>query len=161
MAGKFRFRLQVVLEQRERFERERQVVVARLERERMEVEGKLREYQRGIAESGAEMRSRLSGGVPGGAVAIQDVRLQAGASLHLATRARLAALELAGVYQRLERERRELLKAATARRAVELLRDRRLTEWKTERGRVEGLAVDEAATQGFARKTRAMEGGEA
>jgi flagellar export protein FliJ len=94
-------------------------------------------------------------------VAIQDVRLQAGASLHLATRARLAALELAGVYQRLERAREELLKAARARRAVELLRERRHEEWKQEASRAEGRFVDEVATQGFIRRGGAMEGGEA
>jgi flagellar export protein FliJ len=161
MAGKFRFRLQVVLERRERLEREKQIVVARLERERLEVEEKLRGLQRAISESGSEMRSQLGGGQMRGAVSIQEVRLQAGASLHLATRARLVALELAGVYQRLERAREELLKAARARRAVELLKERRQHEWKLERNRVEGHLVDEIGMQGFVRKARAMEGGEA
>lgn len=162
MAGKFRFRLQVVLEQRERLEREKQIVVARLERERLEGETRLRELQRAIAESGAEMRTRLGGGAgAGGTVAIQHVRLQAGASLHLATRARLSALELAGVYQRLERARAELLAAARARRAVELLKERRHAEWKQDMNRAEGLLVDEVATQGFIRKRNGEEGGEA
>jgi flagellar export protein FliJ len=154
--------LEVVLEQRKRLEREQQIAVARLDRERLEVETRLRDLQRAIVESGSEMRSRLAGGGgSGGAVAIQDVRLQAGASLHLATRARLAALELAGVYQRLERAREELLKAARARRAVELLRERRHEEWKQEASRAEGRFVDEVATQGFIRRGGAMEGGEA
>ena len=165
MAGKFRFRLQTVLEQRERLERDRQRVVAEIDRERLTIEERLRTLQASIAGAKSDLRSRLVGAAEisggGGMVFIPEVRAQAGASLHLEAQARRAALELAGAYRRLERARTELLVAATARKAVEILRERRHAEWVQENKRVEAVAVDEAATQQFARREGAQQGGEA
>ncbi len=56
MARKFRFRLQPVLAQRERLEQEKQVAVAALDRERLAIENKLREYQRSI--QGAKLEDK-------------------------------------------------------------------------------------------------------
>ncbi|MEM9560896.1 MAG: flagellar FliJ family protein, partial [Planctomycetota bacterium] len=58
-------------------------------------------------------------------------------------RAQAAVVRLAGVYERLDRARLELLEAATARRAVELLRDRRLEAWKRDELRREQLVLDD------------------
>ena len=65
MAIKFRFRLQPVLDHRERVEQEKQLRVAELERERIVIETKLRECQQDIQSSRMDLRSRL-GGVGGG-----------------------------------------------------------------------------------------------
>lgn len=150
MAAKFTFRLQPVLDQRERIEQAKQLVVAELERQRLAIEDRLRHLQGEMDRARADLRTRL-GGASTGTVVVPDVRLQAGASMHMAAQARLAALELAGVYRRLERARQDLLKAATDRRAVELLREKRHEEWRMERERAETKAVDEAATQGYVR----------
>jgi flagellar FliJ protein len=149
MAKSFKFRLQPVLDQRERIEQSKQLVVAELERQRLAVETKLRQLQADMDRAKSDLRTRLAGA--SGAVVVPDVRMQAGASLHMAAQARLVALELAGVYRRLERARQDLLIAATDRRAVELLKEKRQEEWKQEQGRLETRAVDEAATQVFVR----------
>lgn len=161
MAGKFRFRLQPVLEQRERLEQARQLRVAELERERIAVEETLRRCQGDIQDAKLDLRERLAGaGTGGGMVVVPEVRAQAGASLHLEAKARKTVMELAGAYKRLERARAELLAAATARKAVDLLKARRFEEWRLDRSRAEAALVDEAATQQFIRNSREARGGE-
>ncbi|HMN42371.1 MAG TPA: flagellar FliJ family protein [Phycisphaerales bacterium] len=152
MAAKFTFRLQPVLDQRERIEQAKQLVVAELERRRLGIEDRLRFLQREMDQAKRDLRTRLGGG-NAGPVVVPEVRMQAGASLHMSAQARLAALELAGVYRRLERARQDLLKAATDRRAVELLKEKRREEWRVEQNRAETKAVDEAATQGYVRSS--------
>lgn len=138
MPAKFRFNLQTVLEQRERAERSNQLLVAEIERERIGVEQRLRLIQSQIAVSRDDLRRTL-----GGEVLVADVRMQAGATLNLEVRARQAALELAGVLRRLEAARAELLKAATGRKAVASLKDKRLAEWKLDLARRESNELDE------------------
>ena len=158
MPTKFRFRLQPVLDQRQRLERDHQRRVAEIDRERIAIENRLRSLQSDIDSAKHDLRSRLVGG---GMVVVPEVRAQAGTTLHLEALARRAALELAGAYRRLERARAELLVAATARKAVEVLRERRHAEWMHEIKRAEAAAVDEAATQQFARRAiNAEQGGE-
>jgi len=139
---KFAFRLEPVLEMRRRAEEERQRVVALLERERLEVEEKLRAVQRSIEAARQEQREMLSAGGP---VAVHGVRLQAGAAMAAMGRAHHLALELAGVMKRLESARGELLRAAAARKAVELLRERQLEQWRQEMGRREIADLDDIA----------------
>ncbi|MEL6741722.1 MAG: flagellar FliJ family protein [Planctomycetota bacterium] len=138
--ARFRFELQSVLEQREREERARQRVVAELERERVSIEGEIRSCRELAMSESSDLRARL---VPGEAVDLDAVRVQASASLGVLARAQAAVVRLAGVYERLDRARLELLEAATARRAVELLRDRRLEAWKRDELRREQLVLDD------------------
>ena len=91
---------------------------------------------------------------------IPEVRAQAGASLHSEVMARRAAMELAGAYRRLELARVELMHAATARRAVELLREKQREEWRREQLHAEAAQVDEAATQMFIRSGASTRFGE-
>ena len=165
MATKFLFRLQPVLDQRERVEQEKQLRVAELERERIVVETKLRQCQHDIQNAKLDLRSRLGWAAEGGSggvmVVIPEVRAQAGASLHLEAMARQAAMELAGAYRRVERARLDLMHAATARRAVELLREKRLEEWRQDLLHAEASRVDEVAMQQFIRSRAQEQGGEA
>lgn len=137
----FRFNLQPVLDQRERLEEQRMLEVANLERERLAIEARLRVLQAGIAGAKHDLRSRLA--APGSSVIITDIRLQANASLHMSAQAQRVALELAGAYQRVELARKRLLEATTARKAVEILRERRRAEWKHEQSRREHAQLDE------------------
>lgn len=153
----FKFRLAPVLEQRERRERERQVRVAALERERLAAEEDLRACQSRIEATRADLRERL--GATGGAgrvVVIPEVRAQAGAALHYEARARQAAIALSGAHQRLQRARADLLHAATERRAAELLRDRAYEEWRVQQARTDTRRTDEAAMQMHARSRLEM-----
>ena len=150
---RFRFQLEPVLEQRRRAEERCQLAVAALERQRLDIERALRGLEQGIRQERAELRRHL--GAPGaagdGAVALRDARLQAAAAFHLDTRARQEVLRLAGLHKRLDASRAELLRAATARKAVELLRERRLEAWNREQSRLESARVDELAVMRSAR----------
>jgi flagellar export protein FliJ len=153
--ARFRFALDPVLRQRKREEQDKQRVVARLERERIEIEDEIRGYQASIVDEKAELTARLDaarldGG--GGGVDLGAVRVQANASLHLITLAQRAALRLAGVYERLDVARLALLEATTRRKAVEVLRDKRYDAWRRGLNRAEAAALDEIAVMGHSRR---------
>lgn len=146
MAKGFQFELQSVLEHRERLERLQQGEVARIEAERLAVEDRIRAIQEEMNLGRRELRDSLSGGAggsSGGAVGITQVRLAAGASLHNLVRLQRAAIELAGVHQRLGKARRQLLKLAVDRKAVELLRARRHAEYVRRMARAEQNELDD------------------
>ena len=135
--GRFRFRLQTVLDHRSAIERERQRVVAGIESQRVAGETALRGVQADVERENAELRAALGTG------AFQDVRAHAAHIAHLHAEARRQVLHLSGVLARLDAARADLLEAARRRRAVEMLRERRLAEWRLEESRRETAAVDE------------------
>lgn len=63
-----------------------------------------------------------------------------------------SVIQLAGVHQRLEASRLELVEATTRRKAVEVLKERRHEQWKSEEKRRENAASDELAVMGAARQ---------
>ncbi len=143
--ARFIFRLQPLLRARQAVERQRQVAVAALERERLGLENELRAAQRAILAEQRELREQLAPNVRGARARLdlRGVRFQAGASLRLATGAQQVVLRLAGAHKRLEQARAQLLEAAKARKAVELLRERQFEEFTTEQKRREGAAMDD------------------
>lgn len=164
---RFRFPYQALLEHRRRTERDRQIAVAGIERERREVERSLAECQAAINSAQSDLRAALLPASPNGEGAaaslnVSAVRLQANAALHLRLRGNQLVLKLAGIHRRLEAARAELASAAKDRRAVELLKERRFEEWKaslrkTEDAETDEIAVIRAATTG--RETAAPAGG--
>lgn len=136
---RFRFRLQPVLAQREREERDRMLVVADLERRRTAIESRIRDCQRRIEVGRLDLTVALSGG----AADIGGARLQAAATLRDDQEARRAVLELAALLKSLEHARQELIRAAARRRAVELLRDRDLERFRSEAARRESHELDD------------------
>lgn len=152
----FRFNLQAVLEQRERVEEAKRRVVVELERERLAIEERIRGYQRAITSARQDMRrelgaERTDGEQSGANVSLSYVRMQAGASLNLVAKAQQAVLELAGLGRRLDAARVELLEAATRRKAVELLREKRLQEWKRAQRAKEDAELDEMSVMRYGR----------
>lgn len=137
--ARFRFRFQPVLGQREREEQDRMLAVAALERERVALESRLRACQGRIVGGRAEISAALNGG----RVDLGAARMQAGATLRDDQEARRTVLELAGVMKRLASSRAELARAASRRRAIELLRDRDLERFRTEENRREALDMDD------------------
>jgi flagellar export protein FliJ len=150
MPRRFVFPLQPVLEQRERRERDAQLEVASIERERLEVESRLRGLQAGIIGIKHELREQLLGVRSG----LDAVRLNAGASIGLVVKAQQAVLELAGVHRRLDAARAMLLSAASDRKAVEMLKVKRLEEWRREQARKEAIEQDELTVMRHARASR-------
>ena len=141
MPRRFQFRLQPVLEQRERIEQEQQRRVAEIESERLRHEQTLRTIQAELAQARDGLRARLQ--QPGAEAGFASVRWQANASLHTTIRAQRAAIELAGTLRRLESARAELLKATADRKAVQMLKDKRYAEFQTEMRRRESGELDE------------------
>lgn len=139
---KFRFELDPVLRQRERAEQAHQRVVAELERERVALESRVRGWGQEIQTMRDDLREQLRTGG-----ALTGVRLQANASVHAMAESRRVAIQLAGLLQRLEVARGKLAEAAAARRAVELLRERRLAEWHRQARLEEQRELDELASR--------------
>jgi len=148
MAG-FQFRLQPVLEMREREEREKKLALGELERERLGLEQQIRGYQRNIETEQASLAEMLVGK---GGIDFRGARLQANAALHNRFCAQRAVLELAGVHHLIERARSELAEASARRKAVELLRDRQREAYELEQSRRESIELDDISIMRHARR---------
>lgn len=158
----FRFRLQSVLDQRVREERQHQLRVAEIERERHELEEGLRAINHAIESERDDWRARVAGeltweGRPLGAVDVRGARFQASASVGLIAEAQRLVLRLAGVHTRLERARVDLIGATTARRAVELLRDKHKEAWQRRITQSEARDLDDLTVMRFGRPAHAEE----
>ncbi len=153
MPKSFRFKLQPVLEQRLREERQRQVEVARLEAERAKLESKIRDQQGFLTQSKQAMRDAMGGESEprtiadgGHRVNPHVLRSQATNAIHIKFRAQQAVLGLAGLHTRLAEARGRLTEAAKKRRGLELLREERERAWKAEIERKERTDLDELVT---------------
>ena len=95
---KFRFELEAVIKQRLAIERQKQLVLADLERMRLVLEDKLRGFQASITAEKNDLRETLApASQPGAAsVDLRHVRMQANMSLHLVAKAQQAVFQLAG-----------------------------------------------------------------
>ncbi len=144
----FRFKLQPVLDQREREERDRQLIVAELERERLALESRIRMCQQMMEDERATLSQALKSGQR---VDLQMVKMQAGASLKHNFEAQRTVLELAGVFRKIQLAREELAQAAARRKAVELLRDQQLEAFKHTIERKESHDLDEMSVMRFGR----------
>jgi flagellar export protein FliJ len=145
---RFKFRLQPVLDQRAREERDKQLVVAGLERERLALESRIRECQLMMEDERAALSSALGSGQR---VDLQSVKMQAGASLKHNFEAQRTVLELAGVFKKLGLARQELAAAAARRKAVELLRDQQYDAFKRALDKKESHDLDELSVMRFQR----------
>jgi flagellar FliJ protein len=151
--ARFVFKLQPVLEQRERIERDKQLAVAEVERERTTLENRIRKCQQMMDDEKLALRDALGAD---GRVDLQSVKMQAGATLGHHLDAHRAVLELAGVLKRLETTRTELIDASASRKAVELLKDRAYEEYKQELNARESRELDEMAVMRHARTQGAL-----
>lgn len=148
--AKFRFQLETLLSQRRRVEDARRLEVAQIERERLALEEEIRASQRALTDQKRDLREALA--PAGRAVDVAGVRLQSHASLHATANIQRLAVRLGGVLQRLDRARAALLKATADRKAVELLRQRRLEAWMREENKKEAAAVDDMVNARAARR---------
>lgn len=137
--AKFRFELDALLRLRQREERDQQLIVAQLERDRVEIEGKIQSIQHAISSAKQDLRTRLTGQVADA----RTLRLQAASTLTLQAKAQEQAIRLAGVYKRLDTAREALARLAAKRRAVELLREQRYEQWRLDERRRETAENDD------------------
>jgi flagellar export protein FliJ len=146
--AKFVFNLEAVLKQRRAIERQRMLALASIERDRLALEQRIRDAHSNVQNERLELREQLSGVTAGESrvIDLRGIRFQAGAAVVLAARTQQLALQLAGIHKRLDKAREELRVALANRKAVELLREQRLNEWKREQNRRESMMLDELAT---------------
>jgi len=148
---KFVFELESVLRRRAHEERERQVEFARVERVRSDLERRLRDVHESARAEREALRLDLS---RGGVVKVSEVRARSAAGMHLLVVAQRLAVELAGSMERCNAARGRLAEATAARRAVELLRERRYEAWRREALRREQAELDDLCmSMGRANKT--------
>lgn len=138
--AKFRFTLNPLLKVRRHAEQAHQRTVAQIERQRMEIEQHLRRQQMSISDGRSLLRAGLTG-----VVDMHSLRLHASSSMQMMRSAQKLVLELAGVHKRLDAARSALIEATKQRRAMEILRDRQLANWKAGIDRRETAALDEMA----------------
>jgi len=131
---------------RERTERERLAEVATLEGERARLEDAIRREQATINQGQSGQRQQLAGRVD-----MRDLRTGASATLGAMRRAGRLAVELAGVYRRIEEARGRLMLAARDRRAVERVREQREAAWRREEDRRESRRLDDVAAEAWRR----------
>ncbi len=138
--ARFVFKLDPVLEQRRREEREQMRKVAELERERLAIEDEIRSCRRAMDQERSDLRDLLGAGQR---VDLRGARMQASVSLREMSRAQRAVLRLAGVHKQLIGARTALLEASKRRKSVEMLRDRRRAQWADELSRREDRELDD------------------
>lgn len=144
---RFAFTLQPLLDLRRRREQQAQVALAAVNQQRLNLERRLRQQQELIRSDKHALRGRLVG-----LLDTDALRLQAVSAVQGMRTAQRLAVELAGVHKRLSTTRAELVEATRARRAIELLRDRRYEQWRREQSRADAATIDELATNSAARQ---------
>lgn len=142
--ARFVFKLQALLDLRVREEERCQQALAEVTRARTSLENMLRSHQQRISGQKFEMRNRLVGSID-----TAELRLHAHATIGVMREAQSAAIELAGLIRRQEVAREGLVEARARRRAVELIRERRLAEWRLEQERREVADLDDLVTGSF------------
>lgn len=147
---RFRFLLEGLLKARHAAEQEKLRAVAEIERERLAIEDQLRRQQQDFAANRQELRDALVGTVNAHAL-----RLHAASAIQQMRLAQRSVLELAGTHKRLESARAALIEASRARRAIELLRERRFELWRASLDKAEADMLDELAV--FAAAKRRLE----
>lgn len=161
--AKFRFRLEPVLQQRLREEERAQRTVAALERQRLDAETALREAHARLRACKTDLGAALGrsagdqtgeageGGQRPTPIDFRGVRMQSAASFRFFGEAQRLAIHLAGAHQRTEGARQTLLRATTARKAVESLKQKRYDEWRREQEKRDAAATDELVVMRFGR----------
>ncbi len=143
----FFFKLESVLEHRQRTEDQRQRELAQLLREKMILERQLGSMQEDISQDKRAMAGSLVG-----AVDVSRIRQHAVHNMQVAQRAQQIAVRLLGLHRQVEQGRIKLTAAMRARKAIELLRDRQRARWDLQERRRETAELDEIATQRFDRQ---------
>lgn len=145
--ARFSFRLETVLKQRITIEDQRQRDLAQVMRERMILEGQLRQMQQTITDSRQQLADGLVGQVDLGGVS-NFARYSAQARL----RAQAIVARLAGIEKRVAAARQLLVEAMRDRKAMEILRDREYARWQRSEAQREAAELDEVGTQAYLRQ---------
>jgi len=151
MAG-FVFQYETLLRHRRTVEETRQRELSALMSRRVGMENELRSMQEMIGRSKRDL-----GGALVGSVDLERVSRFARYSGEVAFRAHGLVREIAGLERQVEAARRRLVAARRERRALELLRDRRLASWRREQTLRETAELDDLSAGVYARRSMEVE----
>lgn len=133
-------------------ERDERLRVAKVERERFEIEGQLRSQQLKIE---AEERA-LAELTTGGRAEAETIRWQGVALSAARSEAGRTAERLVGVLRRLDRARGVLATKAAERRAIELLKERQRAAFKRREDAAEVRMLDDLAAAASVRRAQGI-----
>jgi len=141
--ARFIFSLQVVLNERERQEQLAQRALAEKLRDYDVVEGELRQVEREVTQANDDLRQHQLAPRIDPQFLIAHRRYMGAMRIKIQSIAqRMSTARLA-----IETARRELGQAVTARKSIEILRDRKLAEFKAEQARKDRVLSDEIGAQ--------------
>ena len=148
MAGpSFRFRLERVRALRERAEDEAKEAFAGAMFDRLRSEREMEEAARRVVEARDAQLDATAAPVSATELMARQAYLERSERAHEASKEDLSRRE-----HTVEERREELTEAARDRQALERLKEHRRTEFLRERDRVDALALDEIALNGFRRR---------
>jgi len=145
---RFNFKLDPLLNHRKQLEERAQQNLAELLRQKLAIEHELRRQQQGIARDKRDMAQALTGRVD-----VARIRGHASQVNHAALTAQRSALQIVDLNRRIDHARGQLAEAMRQRKAIEVLRERKLKQWRRQQRRSETAALDELAVQRHARRT--------
>lgn len=149
----FTFKFEAVLRHRRLVEDERQRALAKLLRQQMIYQSNLRTMQGTISDDKHQM-----GGALVGQVDVNRIRQHAAHVAQVTGRAQQIAVKLLALHRQIEHARTQLQEATRQRKAIELLHDRHLSQWRQQMNKRETNELDEIATQAHGRNIRAIAG---
>jgi flagellar export protein FliJ len=144
--AKFQFKLDPVLLQRRAREDICQRELAKALRQRMILQSQLRTMQQTITYSKRDLADGLVGRID-----MDRVSHFARYSSQVTHRAHAIVSRLGGVEKQINTAREKLAQATRARKALDLLRERRHRQWRQQLDRREAAQLDELAVQRYAR----------
>jgi len=145
----FRFRFQSVLDHRRLVEEQRQRELAICLRRKAELEDLLRQTQQTLRGNKQQLAESLIGHVD-----MSQLGGYARYASHMTVRGMDVVRRIAAASNQAEEARARLLDATKRVKALELLRDRELAQWKKARKKAEAAHLDEVAVQQHARRQR-------
>lgn len=148
----FRFRFQAVLDHRKLVEEQRQRELAICLRHKAELENLLRQTQQTLRGNKQQLADALTGRID-----MSQLGGYARYANHMTVKGMGVVRRIAAAEQQAEQARARLLEATKRVKALELLRDRELAQWKKQQRKAEDAQLDEVAVQQHARRQRDAE----
>ncbi len=146
MAG-FQFKLEPVLKHRQMIEDQNQREMAQLLRRQLILQTQLRNLQQTITDDKRSIADALVGNVD-----VTQIRRHGIHSNQLTLRIQMIAVELLKLNQQIDIAQNILIDAMKSRKAVEILREKQLKRWQSERQRRQISQIDEFTTQAYIRR---------
>jgi flagellar protein FliJ len=147
---RFQYRLQKVLEFKEKKEEEEKEKLAKL----MEMQEHERRVKAQLEQKLVEVRVILREKQAAGTILVEELRFYPGHIKNIENQIKNQELRLQELAIRIREQRNALLKAAQERQVYEKHKEKCQEEWQAEMDRAEAIMLDELATINFARNQR-------